>query len=299
MQLFAISDLHVDYPPNMTWLRSLEGSRHRRDAIIVAGDVTDDMGRLETVFQILRGSFAHVFFVPGNHELWVRRGGWGDSLRKFEAIAELCRACGVVTKPKKLEADGRSVWIVPLLSWYTEPEEGPTSLFVPKPGEDPSLELWSDKYFVRWPRSWNGSSAASRFLDMNAPVLARSFDAPVISFSHFLPRRELLFGPHIHLDRERDPHPQFNFSRVAGCSALDRQIRTFPSRLHVYGHQHRNRDVVIEGVRYLSNCRGYPRERERGYLPDDDRALQPIWDSTEGWPAASSFERQTRRRYLA
>jgi hypothetical protein len=282
MQVFAVSDLHVDYPPNMAWLRALDGSGHSRDAIIVAGDVTDDLDRLEEVFRTLRRSFAHVFFVPGNHELWVRRGEWKDSFEKFETVSELCRACGIKTEPVKLEDEGQGVWIVPLFSWYAEPEEGHTSLFVPKPGEDPSLELWSDKYFVRWPRAWNGKGASERFLEMNELSLHRHYDAPVVSFSHFLPRRELLFGPHIDRDRKRDPHPEFNFSRVAGCSALDGQLRRLPARVHVYGHQHRNRNVVIEGVRYLSNCRGYPREREHGYLPDNGRGLELVWSSGSG-----------------
>jgi hypothetical protein len=290
MQIFAVSDLHVDFPPNMEWLRALDPAHYASDAIIVAGDVTDDLNRLEEVFSILRRTFAHVFFVPGNHELWVRRGEWRDSLQKFEAVADLCRRHGVKTEAEKLGSGDGSVWVVPLYSWYAEPEEGHTSLFVPKPGEDPSLELWSDRYFIRWPRDWkgngngngNGNGIAGMFLEMNEPSLRRDYDAPVISFSHFLPRRELLFGSHIDLDRKRDPHPQFNFSRVAGCSGIDRQLRRLPSRLHVYGHQHRNRDVVIDGVRYLSNCRGYPKEREAGYLPANGRGLELVWSAASG-----------------
>lgn len=284
MKIFAVSDLHVDYPPNMAWLRGLDGSRYSRDAIIVAGDVTDDLDRLEEGLRILRRAFAHVFFVPGNHELWVRRGECRDSFEKFEAISRLCRIHGVNTEAEKLGNGDQSVWVVPLYSWYVEPEEGHTSLFVPKPGEDPSLELWSDRYFVRWPKAWNGNSVAGTFLEMNEPSLLRHYDAPVISFSHFLPRRELIFGSHIDLDRKQDPHPEFNFSRVAGCSSLDHQLRRLPSSVHVYGHQHRNRDVVIEGVRYLSNCRGYPKERERGYLPDNGAGLELVWSSASGQP---------------
>lgn len=280
MRVFAVSDLHVDYPPNMAWLRALEASGYSSDAVIVAGDVTDNLDRLEEGFRILRRSFAHVFFVPGNHDLWVRRGECRDSFKKFEEVSKLCRVCGVKTEPEKVGSGDRSAWIVPLYSWYAEPEEGHTSLFVPKPGEDPSLELWSDRYFIRWPQAWNGNSISARFLEMNEPSILRHYDAPVISFSHFLPRRELLFGSHIDLDRKRDPHPQFNFSRVAGCSALDRQLRRLPSRVHVYGHQHRNRNVVIEGVRYVSNCRGYPKERARGYLPENGRSLELVWNST-------------------
>ena len=88
---------------------------------------------------------------------------------------------------------------------------------------------------------------------------------PVISFSHFLPRVELVFS-----DWERfragggvtgnDRAPEFNFTRVAGCRQLDAQLRKLGSTLHLYGHQHRNRDREIDGVRYVSHCLGYPPE---------------------------------------
>jgi hypothetical protein len=62
----------------------------------------------------------------------------------------------------------------------------------------------------------------------------------------------------------RDAYPRFNFSRVAGSSGIETQIRRLGSTAHVYGHQHRNRDRVVDGVRYVSHCLGYPSERRRG-----------------------------------
>jgi hypothetical protein len=285
MRLFAVSDVHVDFPPNMEWLLDLAPARYRGDALILAGDATDDLKGLEKAFRHLTATFERVFFVPGNHELWLRRGEYRDSYEKFEAVLSLCRSCGVETQAEELGDAGSGIWVVPLFSWYVEPQEGDASLFVPKPGEDPSLEVWSDKHFVRWPNSWNGGPAADRFLRMNEPFVDRSYDAPVVSFSHVLPRRELMFASHVALDRKRDPHPQFNFSRVAGCSALDGQIRRLGSRVHVYGHQHRNRDVTIETVRYVSNCRGYPKERELGFLPKNGHGLKLIWHSETGFVA--------------
>ena len=279
MRVYAVSDVHVDYAPNFAWVRALSKGCYQGDTLILAGDVTDDLDRLEKVFVELRSLFARVAFVPGNHELWVRKGRFADSLEKFRAVLALARDCGVSVEPIKLSAQGASVWIVPLFSWYVQPEEGDGSLFIPKPGEDRSLEGWSDNYFVRWLGSRRGETASARFLRLNEPFVAQPYDAPVITFSHFLPRRDLIVGPHVEKDREADPHPRFNFSRVAGCSDLDAQIRRAGSRVHVYGHQHRNRDVVIDGVRYVSNCRGYPREREQGFLSQDGTGLTQVWDS--------------------
>jgi hypothetical protein len=66
----------------------------------------------------------------------------------------------------------------------------------------------------------------------------------------------------------QDRAPEFNFTRVAGCRQLDEQLRMLGSVLHLYGHQHRNRDRMIDGVRYVSHCLGYPPEwREGTELP--------------------------------
>jgi hypothetical protein len=121
---------------------------------------------------------------------------------------------------------------------------------------------------------------ADFFLKLNDCHVRRHYDAPVISFSHFVPRRELIYstpaerqGRHL-----SDPYPQFNFSRVAGCTGIDTQIRQLRSTIHIYGHQHRNRNRVIDGVRYISHCLGYPRERQHVSMDSSTRSPTLIYD---------------------
>ena len=78
------------------------------------------------------------------------------------------------------------------------------------------------------------------------------------------------------LIKKYDRHPEFNFSRVAGSSLIDQQIRQIGSRLHVYGHQHINRDREIEGVRYVAHCLGYPNERKRGVIKGIEQGLKEL-----------------------
>jgi hypothetical protein len=77
---------------------------------------------------------------------------------------------------------------------------------------------------------------------MNEPRV-KSYDAPVISFSHFLPRRDLLpLTDRLHFK---------GLPKVAGCRTLEQQIRRMNSRTHVFGHSHINCDKLIDGVRYI------------------------------------------------
>lgn len=278
MRIFAISDVHADYPQNMALVQALSAGDHRRDTLLVAGDVTDDLARLARVFRVFRERFAHVFFVPGNHELWVRRGEPGDSVAKFETIIRLCADFDVCTTPANVKSDSADpgAWVVPLFSWYVKPEQGPESLYVPKEGADPSLSMWADEVLTRWPEPL---SVADYFLDMNEPHLGREYDAPVVSFSHFLPRREVMFGAQAARPPRAGRAGRFNFSRVAGSTRIETQLRALGSVVHVHGHQHRNRDRFIDGVRYVSNCLGYPPERARGEIGESCGSLKMVWDT--------------------
>jgi predicted phosphodiesterase len=262
MRVYAWSDLHADYAANRDRIAAAAGQGTRGDVLLVAGDVSDRLETLARTLELLRTRFAELFFVPGNHEAWLRGGGFADSQAKLDRIEALCAELGVRTRPARLGQGGEAVWIVPLASWYVRPEHGEDSLFVAKAGEDASQSLWADDVLVRWPDG-DAGAAARRLLRGNEPHLERSYDAPVVSFSHFLPRREVMFrAPEEQASAPRQPdrHPAFNFSRVAGSLGIERQLRALGSRVHVYGHQHRNRDRVLDGVRYVSHCLGYPGE---------------------------------------
>jgi hypothetical protein len=98
---------------------------------------------------------------------------------------------------------------------------------------------------------------------MNEPHL-RDYDAPVVTFSHFLPRRDLL-PPAKYLRFKGLP-------RVAGCAGLDAQLRRVGSRAHVFGHSHIDCDREIDGVRYVQNALRYPRDRTTPGFP-----LKRVW----------------------
>jgi len=263
----------------MAWVRALSAQDYVHDTLLLAGDVSHDFAKLEAALGYLLRKFARVFFIPGNHEVWLPNSNCSDSEQKFHRVLDLAAALGVSTRPGRLGNDSSAVWIVPLLAWYVKPEEGDDSLFVPKTDEDGSLDAWADEHLVKWPFRLT-KRPADFFLELNLPYLDRAYDAPVISFSHFLPRAELMFD----LDRSmRGSQERFNFSRVAGTWALDKQIRKLGSSVHVYGHQHRNRWRAIDGVLYVSHCLGYSAERKSGQLLHFNNGPRLIWEK-EGVP---------------
>lgn len=263
MSIYAWSDIHVDFPQNLEIIQSVSSTNFRKDTLIVAGDVSDRLDRLKAALSSLRSSFEQVFFVPGNHDLWTRKDDFACSIEKHLHIQEMCAALGVMTEPAKIPLENNTaVWIVPLLSWYSKPEEGADSLFVKKVGEDPSLKMWMDNYRVKWP-SLSEQTPAEYFALQNEQYIV-DYDAPVISFSHFLPNRNVIFPNEIPAGElgpfENDPHPAFNFTRVAGTSKLQDQIVRLGSKIHFYGHQHRNKIKPVGSVTYISHCMGYPGE---------------------------------------
>jgi len=245
MRLFATSDLHTDYKENFRWLQELSDTEYRDDVLIVAGDVSDRLEITRETLLLLRSKFRQLLFTPGNHELWVR-GQDINSIEKFQLILDLCDELEIATKPIHLE----NLWVVPLFSWYD-------GVF------EPEMRAWADFSFCKWPE--DTAPLSDYFLRLNEPHL-KSYDAPVISFSHFIPRHDLL-----------PPKEYLRISwlgNVSVCAALDSQIRRLSSNVHICGHTHTFFDRVIDEVRYVQNPIKYPKERRTPSLP-----IKLIWAS--------------------
>lgn len=238
MKVFAISDIHIDFEENRQWLHSLSRERFGEDVLILAGDISDRFEALARALEFLKDCFSEVLFVPGNHDLWVRHDK-GDSLEKFERIKSLARDTGVRMAP--LHRDGLS--IVPLFGWYDH-SFGP-----------PSRRLsaaWRDYFVCRWPEGFDEDRLTRHFVSMNEPFLDIR-NRTVISFSHFLPRIDLM--PIYIPARKRLVYP------VLGTRRLEAQIRRLGSHIHIYGHSHVNRRVSKDGTKYVNNAYGYPHEK--------------------------------------
>jgi predicted phosphodiesterase len=242
LRIFAISDIHIDFTENLDWLNNLSNFDYKNDILILGGDVTDNIMLFEKAMIELRNRFCEVIFVPGNHDLWVFRNPLKDSLEKFELIQTINQNCGIRMEPFCFN----SILIVPLFSWYDYSFGQPT---------DKTYEVWMDYNTCKWPDHWQENSITNHFISMNESRLKIPHKVQltkIISFSHFLPRIDLL--PFYIPASKRYLNP------VLGTSLLEQQIRDLNSNIHVYGHSHVNVEIKKEQTLYINNAFGYPYE---------------------------------------
>ncbi|MCM2293001.1 metallophosphoesterase [Allorhizobium sp. BGMRC 0089] len=249
MRIFAGSDFHVDYQENLAWFEDVSRQDFKDDVLIVAGDVANSLDLFSRFMTMMSERFAKVLFVPGNHDLWCRHGGRrsrsgsslaeeSSSFEQLETVLAICKGLGVSMSPYRA---GRRL-IVPLFGWYDYSFGEPNATL---------LQIWMD--YRRC--DWQGLSDAevSAHLDSFNHQPDLTGVSSVLSFSHFLPRIDLM--------PERLPEKYKFLFPVFGSQRLEAHIRSLGSSLHIYGHSHLNRRVVKHGVTYINNAFGYPSEK--------------------------------------
>jgi hypothetical protein len=272
-RLFLVSDLHVNCEDNFRWLEQLSSTAFLEDGLIVAGDVSEELEQLEAALRLLRSKFSRVWFTCGNHDLWLTpndaRSGCRTSMTKCEEIMDICEALGVETGPGRFgEAEeGRGVWVWPLLSFHhqsfdTEPEvqgwEVPAAADVmldyrecvwPKP-----LSMLDDSVAIAVDQLNDSALGSMPAAEREAFERRDPAREPLVTFSHFLPRQELL------------PEKRFLFvpelPKASGSAYLGKRVAALKPSIHCFGHTHFAWDMVCDdGVRYIQAALSNPTER--------------------------------------
>jgi hypothetical protein len=281
------------------------------DLLIVAGDISHDMITFQITLRLLLSLECHVFFVPGNHEAWLSSHSMKKhktSFDKLDLVMQTCRHMGVHTTPTLIGAPSQHpVWVAPLQSWYdgSLTLEGCQDLC-----QDFGKWPWTDFIKCQWPRNTfppqNKTDPNARiplglneyFLKENEELIEairNDVSTGVITVSHFLPNSQCLpdwkdlNSPVFLRDEWLDhgaAHVSAKFSKVAGSSALDQQVRSLMSHsrrrlLHVFGHSHRPKDIEFDGMRYVHNPLGKPQERNM-HMVSPDVDFQLLWDTRTG-----------------
>lgn len=205
MKVYAVSDVHTDYPDNLSWVDALCANRPEplEDCLIVAGDIADGVDIFRKTFERLCSAYRYVFFVVGNHELWVRKSERGayDSIGKLRHLREICDELGVLHRPTQLP---EGIWIVPIWSWYHASFDKEPDVL----GATPIEKIMMDFHACSWTsvpslKASGDDSLAQYFDELNDPDFCEAIEKiekqrndalleereppAVISFSHFLP----------------------------------------------------------------------------------------------------------------
>nr|POF14940.1 hypothetical protein CFP56_71887 [Quercus suber] len=264
MRLWAIADIHVSFKSNRDEFAKLE-SKDEDDGLILAGDVGETLAQLNEVFEIAKKKFKHVFWVPGNHELYSpsTAGEEEKHLRgesKYMACVMAAKKHGVLTP----EDD--------FMTWVYEDHEGfqVAAVICPvftlydysfRPADvtreqalDWAMEegikatdevlLHPDPYATR--DEW-----CHRLISQMETKLDRAADTglPLVIINHWPLREDTIYIPRV---------PRFSI--WCGTKKTHDWAKKYHAKVVVTGHLHVRRTDWIEGVRFEEVSLGYPKQ---------------------------------------
>ncbi|PTB61751.1 hypothetical protein BBK36DRAFT_1131083 [Trichoderma citrinoviride] len=273
-RLYAISDLHLAYPLNASAWNLLQ-PKPPGAGLILAGDIGESATHLINAFERAKACFTHVFWVPGNHELYSVSPSMAkhpaDRLRgeaKYNALVELARQHGVLTPEDDWmlwrRPDGVDVVIALIftlydysfrpadisreqaLEWAMEENVWATDEALLHPDPYSSRDEWCTQLCDRWELKF--AEYARRYPNLKFVIV-----------NHWPLREDLIYIPKIPrftlwcgTKRTRDWAESGHFGADYGGAEVV-----------VTGHLHVRRTDVKEGVRYEEVSLGYPRHWEK------------------------------------
>ena len=187
------------------------------------------------------------------------RRGTRDSTEKIREVMRACAARGARTKPARV---GEKMWIAPLHAYHH-------ASFDTEPDVEEALpevsSVMNDFRFAKWPaplsdRDESVAAWCDALNDDGWDEFLGSIERGdrVISFSHFLPRIELL------PEKRMLFYPKL--AQASGSVFLRRRIDAIKERVndgdltHVFGHTHFGWNQTLDGVRYVQAALATPSE---------------------------------------
>ena len=255
------SDLHIEY-----WDKSLNRETYAcspkqfplvlqktdSDILVVAGDVSDDIGLSLEYLNFLSTNYKKVLFVDGNHEHITKY----PNLFTEDEIAEKLKK---IQNPKLVYLGSNN--------YYNN-----GTLFIGECGWwDYDTQQSREKgmnYFEGWIESLNNENSALKFMDnvslysyyqnkkMKQTLIESENDEninEIIIVTHTVPKKE--FAVKSDLKIETTFQLQSHASDLLKVSSK--------VKMWIFGHTHFEFDVNIDGVRYLSHPRGRPEDFNR------------------------------------
>jgi len=282
VRIWALSDVFFDQHGVPEWCKSLSSTFFRDDVLMLAGNVADSLPQLRFGLTVLKSKFRRIFYVPGNHDLWIRRKTLGsilkgqnvmdehrsmvDSMAKLLDVLQVCDELGVDTAPAEVAG---GVFVVPMFSWYSRDFISREKRTACASQTDANTKVTIDQW-INWPFGCGSDDAWKFFMRMNEPALRATLvskaafeqfsnqPAVVLTMTHFLTRDDLPIDWTIP-----------GIWDYIGCAGLDEQIRTIGSSVHVYGRSctGNKAPIPVDGVTYVHNYIGTVDKHSPGMAP--------------------------------
>ena len=245
MAFDLISDLHLE-----TWDEELDFSGQATSPVcVVAGDIARDHAVIKKFLKHLSDCYAAVFYIDGNDEHRFQLGDLGGSysrlnqtLRRIPRITYLQDNVVVIDGVAILGTNG---W------WGFDLDE---SLDI-----DGSKQWMKDRYEARHPEFaidpqmiQDASRTDAAYLVSSVQKLQTHQDVKkIVIVTHTVPEAEL-----IKHDIDLAHNYAFNcmgnrLMQLARTNDTEHKIHTW-----CFGHYHGSVDRIINGIRYVNNCRG-------------------------------------------
>jgi len=160
---------------------------------------------------------------------------------------DMCREIGVYTSTLSLHG----THILPIFAWYNPQFDNDWD------GSWRYKKGWLDFRRVVFPKELlekeeeDPGVFCNFFLKLNEGEIEKlkNEEGDKITFSHFLPHRNLL-PPKMFLGNKTLP-------LVVGDIKIFDQLQELGSNVHVYGHTHQCKDIKIEGIRFVQHSLGH------------------------------------------
>lgn len=247
MTIQYCSDLHLELPENVKWLKA-NPLVPTADILVLAGDIIPftEMEQCADFFSYLSDHFKATYWLPGNHEYYG-----GDIAQRSDDFRENIRSN------------------VYLLNNQVEQLDGVTLIF---------STLWS---YISPAAEWGIARAVTdyrmihhhgeRFRPLHANRLHQECWTFLQSSIAAAANTRILVTTHHVPTFQHYPRPfKGSIINEAFATELSDYIEQSPIQVWIYGHHHQNTpEFLIGNTRMLTNQLGYVRKREYyGFRPD-------------------------------
>ncbi|WP_028558723.1 metallophosphoesterase [Paenibacillus pinihumi] len=251
MNIGVISDLHVDINeaadgPSIEEALLEVSNENKLDALIIAGDISNDVNRSLAVLSSLKAqSGIPVLFVPGNHDYWSKVNGIKDTWQVYKQFqtyeGNLCE------RPFELD----NGWVVIGSSGWYDYTMGDSKYSTEQFDQMQAMDrMWHDGHWVNWGMS--NRDVHQYFKERLENELEAYRGKPVIMVTHML--------SHSHF-KVPTPHPVWEyFNAFLGSTEYAELYRKYEVRYGIMGHVHYRKKLDYHGIELICACLGYRRE---------------------------------------